>query len=43
MASFLDVTGMLVESELIVQCYPKVFKTVRYFHCLVVDGDSVLR
>lgn len=32
MAPFVNVTGVLVESELIVQCNSKVFKTADYFH-----------
>ncbi len=38
----LDITGVLIESELIVQRHSKVFKMVSYFHFLVTDEIGVL-
>lgn len=31
MASFLDVRGVLVKQEFVVQCNPKIFETVHFF------------
>lgn len=42
MASFLDVRGVLVRREFVVQCNPKIFETVHYFHRLVIDEDGLL-
>lgn len=38
----MDVRGVLVKREFVVQCNPKIFETVHYFHCLVIDEDGLL-
>ncbi len=39
--TFLNVHNLRIKGKFVVQCYSKVFETVHYFNCLIMNDNRV--